>query len=186
MGGYLTPGSTVVHMPVTNLGKTWESYQVTAKIFIDWVHGPPTVTKTYMGWVGPGRTVDLIYTVYGTHVSVGYKLEVKRANWFLTTTGFPEYLESYTDNNVAVSVSSKFGDLGGGIPPWFFNFDNKVDGKDLALFLQCYRGTASPEVMYLGDLGGGVPPQFFQYDGIVDGKDLSLFLLCYKGQGPDT
>jgi hypothetical protein len=76
------------------------------------------------------------------------------------------------------------GDLGGGIPPQFFKFDGLCNGKDLALFLQCYRGTAPPNAMYLGDLGGGIPPQFFQYDGIVNGKDLALFLLCFKGQGP--
>jgi N-acetylneuraminic acid mutarotase len=79
---------------------------------------------------------------------------------------------------------TKVGDLGGGVPPAFFDYDGSVDGKDLALFLQCYRGTAPAEAMYLGDLGGGVPPQFYDCDGNVDGKDLSLFLQCYKGLGP--
>jgi hypothetical protein len=79
---------------------------------------------------------------------------------------------------------TKVGDLGGGVPPAFFDCDGSVDGKDLALFLQCYRGTAPAEAMYLGDLGGGVPPQFYDCDGNVDGKDLSLFLQCYKGLGP--
>jgi hypothetical protein len=66
----------------------------------------------------------------------------------------------------------------------FFNFDGVVDGKDLALFLRCYHGSAPPDAMYLADLRGGVPPQFFDYDGVVDGKDLALFLLCFHGQGP--
>ena len=80
----------------------------------------------------------------------------------------------------------RMGDLGGGVPPSFFNCDGSVDGKDKALFLLCYKGTAPPEAMYLADLGGGVPPKFFECDGVVDGKDKALFLLCYKGQGPDT
>jgi hypothetical protein len=81
---------------------------------------------------------------------------------------------------------TKLGDLGGGreIPPQFFKFDGLVDGKDVALFLQCYKGAAPQEAMYLADLGGGVPPRFYQCDGVVDDKDVALFLLCYKGLGP--
>jgi len=86
-----------------------------------------------------------------------------------------------TDGSILIT---KVGDFGGGVPPAFFNCDGSVDGKDLALFLQCYKGTAPAEAMYLGDLGGGVPPQFYNCDGKVDGKDLSLFLQCYKGLGP--
>jgi PKD repeat protein len=32
------------------------------------------------------------------------------------------------------------GDLGGGVPPQFFAYDGLVNGEDLALFLQCYKG----------------------------------------------
>jgi hypothetical protein len=85
------------------------------------------------------------------------------------------------DGNVTIV---KMGDLGGNVPPEFFKFDNKIDGKDLALFLQCFKSTAPSEAMYLADLGGGVPPRFYEYDEKVDGKDLALFLLCYKGPGP--
>lgn len=80
------------------------------------------------------------------------------------------------------------GDLGGPVyyVPTFFAFDGKVDGIDLALFIQCYKGLAPPEAMYLGDLGGPVNyvPTFFAYDGKVDGIDLALFIQCYKGLGP--
>jgi hypothetical protein len=89
------------------------------------------------------------------------------------------------DGTITIELGRKLGDLGSGIPPQFFLFDGKVDGKDLALFLQCYHGTAPPEAMYLGDLGSGIPPQFFLFDGKVDGKDLALFLQCYRGQGPN-
>jgi hypothetical protein len=51
-------------------------------------------------------------------------------------------LDSYTGD---WTLKTKVGDLGGGVPPAFFNGDGSVDGKDLALFLLCYRGTALPE-----------------------------------------
>jgi hypothetical protein len=75
-------------------------------------------------------------------------------------------------------------DFGGGMPPQFFAFDGKVDSKDLALFLRCYKGLAPPEAIYMADLGGGLPPQYFNFDGKVDGKDLALFLRCYRGEVP--
>ena len=85
------------------------------------------------------------------------------------------------------------GDIGGpvGYPPvpTFFAFDGKVDGYDLALFIECYKKQAPPEAMYLGDIGGpvGYPipiPTFFAFDGKVDGYDLALFIQIYKGLGP--
>ena len=76
------------------------------------------------------------------------------------------------------------GDLGGGTPPQFFNYDGKVNGTDLALFVKCYKGEAPPEAMYLADLGSGLPPKFYQFDGKVDGMDLALFVKCYKAQVP--
>jgi parallel beta-helix repeat protein len=84
------------------------------------------------------------------------------------------------------TLITRVGDLGGGLPPEYFNFDSKVDGMDLALFIQCYKSLAPPEAMYLADLGGGLPPEFFNCDGVVDGYDLALFIACYKGNGPDT
>jgi hypothetical protein len=68
----------------------------------------------------------------------------------------------------------------------FFVFDNLVTSTDLSLFLQCFKGTAPTEYMYLADLGSRVNGQneFFAYDGRVDSTDLQLFLLCYKGHGP--
>jgi len=100
-------------------------------------------------------------------------------------TPFPRETDT-ADNNCTDGriLITKVGDFGGGLPPQFFACDGKVDGKDLALFLQCFKGLAPPEAMYLADLGSGVPPQFFNCDGVVDGKDLALFLQCFKGQGP--
>jgi general secretion pathway protein D len=94
-----------------------------------------------------------------------------------------EYM-SHETHDASITIW-KLGDLGSGIPPAFFEFDGKVDGKDLALFLVCFKGKASLEAMFLGDLGSGIPPAFFEFDGKVDGKDLALFLVCFKGLGPD-
>jgi hypothetical protein len=80
---------------------------------------------------------------------------------------------------------AKVCDLGGRNPPQFYECDEKIDGKDLSLFLLCLKRTAPPEAMYLGDVGSGIPLQFFKCDGKVNGQDLALFLLCYKGLGPD-
>jgi len=97
------------------------------------------------------------------------------------------YLGESTFNSTTFEVYI-LGDLGGpvGYVPTFFAYDGKVDGYDLALFIQCYRGLAPPEAMYLGDLGGPVNyvPTFFAYDGKVDGYDLALFIQCYRGLGP--
>jgi len=101
--------------------------------------------------------------------------------------GFDPYLTwNALENDIYGTWNLTFrelGDLGSGIPPTFYEFDGKVDGKDLSLFLLCFKGLAGPD-WRIGDLGGGMPPVFFAYDGKVDGKDLSLFLMCFKGQGP--
>lgn len=81
-------------------------------------------------------------------------------------------------------IITKVGDLGSGLPPQFFVFDEKINGKDLALFIYAYKGLAPPEAMYLADLGGGFPPQFFKSDGVVDNIDIALFIQCYRGLGP--
>jgi hypothetical protein len=65
------------------------------------------------------------------------------------------------------------------MPPQFFSFDGKVDGKDLGLFAQCYRGEASKEAKSLCDIGGGMPPQFYKCDGKVDALDFYLLIMKY-------
>jgi parallel beta-helix repeat protein len=151
-------------------------------------------------------TETINMTIYANETMIGEinNINLESRNFTLVTytwntSGFP--LGNYTIRTVANPVLgetdladnsfvddwilvTKVGDLGGGVPPQFFLFDDAVDGKDKALFLLCYKGTAPPEAMYLADLGGGLPPQFFKCDGVVDGKDKALFLLCYKGQGP--
>lgn len=77
---------------------------------------------------------------------------------------------------------SKIGDIGGGTPSQFFSFDGEVNFEDLMLFLQCYKGTAPSEAMYLCDIGGGFPPQLYECDGKVDSLDLCLFIMLYREQ----
>lgn len=107
-------------------------------------------------------------------------------NWTGTLSFDDQIISIDTEGSGEVIHTITIGDIGGGTPPEFFNFDDKVDGTDLALFIDCYKGLAPSEAMYLADLGGGTPPQFFNWDGIVDGKDLALFLQCYREQGPST
>jgi len=111
-----------------------------------------------------------------------------KGNYTISAYAWPVPDETdWTDNNCTDgwTLISRVGDIGGSVPPRFFNCDGVIDGLDLALFIQCYRGLAPPEAMYLGDLGGGLPPTFYLCDGVVDGLDLALFIQCYKGLGPD-
>jgi hypothetical protein len=52
--------------------------------------------------------------------------------------------ETDTDDNTGFRtgdvIVKLLGDLGSGVPPKFFLYDEKVDSKDLNLFLQCYKG----------------------------------------------
>lgn len=111
------------------------------------------------------------------------KIPVGNCTVYVTSRYFGESVSNSTTFEVFI-----LGDLGGPVNyiPTFFAFDGKVDGYDLALFIQCYKELAPPEAMYLGDLGGPVNyvPTFFAYDGKVDGYDLALFIQCYKGLGP--
>jgi hypothetical protein len=87
---------------------------------------------------------------------------------------------------------TKAGDLGGypsgSVVPQFGHFDGSCGADDIPLFIECYRGTAPPQWMYLGDLGGYPPgsvvPQFFYFDGKCGADDIPLFIQCYRGQGP--
>jgi hypothetical protein len=164
-----------INVTVQNHGSFRETFNVTVYANETMISTRTNITLT------SGNSATITFTWNTTGVAKG--------NYTLTAAADIVPGETDTaDNNCTGSwiLVTKIGDLGGGVPPHFFQCDDKVDGKDLALFLQCYRGTAPSETMYLADLGGGVPPRFFEFDGKCDGKDLALFLLCYKGSGPDT
>ena len=177
----ITPSRTVVYpgyslpieVSVGNIG----SYTETIIDVTVYVNNTAIQTLTILS-LDPSQQTTLTFTWNTTGFAYGHTISA----YAWPVPGETDTADNNrTDGSILVT---KVGDLGGGVPPAFFNCDGSVDGKDLALFLQCYRGTAPAEAMYLGDLGGGVPPQFYNCDGKVDGKDLSLFLLCYKGLGP--
>jgi hypothetical protein len=54
--------------------------------------------------------------------------------------GFDLALFIHCYKGLAPPEAMYLADLGGGLPPEFFNCDGTVDGIDLALFLECYKG----------------------------------------------
>lgn len=86
---------------------------------------------------------------------------------------------------VPAKVKMVAGDLGGGIPPTWFNFDGVVDWKDVFLFRDAFLRGNYMLGIEIADLGGGVPPTFGAFDCMIDWKDVFLFRLCFLGQGPD-
>ena len=161
-----------INVMIFNYGNDTENFNVTA-----YANTTAIQTKTLTLTSGNSTTLTFTWNTSG----------FAKGNYTISAYAWPVPGEVDTEDNNRADGSilvTKVGDFGGGVPPAFFDCDGSVDGKDLALFLQCYKGTAPAEAMYLGDLGGGVPPQFYDCNGKVDGKDLSLFLQCYKGLGP--
>jgi parallel beta-helix repeat protein len=159
---------TTINVKIINYGVYAESFNFTFE----------------MGTTKEEQTLTLVSLNSTTITFTWNTTGLAKGNYTISAYAQPVTGETDTaDNNCTSSVFiTKVGDFGGGVPPRFFKCDSIVDGKDLALFLQCYKRTAPSESRYLADLGGGVPPKFYQCDSIVDGKDLALFLLCYKGQ----
>jgi len=162
-----------INVTVMNRGDFTENFNVTAYANTTAIATFTDITLTS----GNSTTLDFTWNTAG----------FAKGNYTISAVADTVPGETDTEDNNCPGGSiliTKVGDLGGGVPPAFFDCDDSVDGKDLALFLRCYTGTAPAEAMYLGDLGGGVPPQFYDCDGKVDGKDLALFLRCYTGLGP--
>jgi hypothetical protein len=168
--GYTTP----INVTAKNPGDYTESFNVTVYANSKIIHTLSTnITLTIFG----SKTITFTWNTTG----------FARGNYTINAYASPVPGETNLKNNnftYGTVQITKVGDLGAGVPPQFFKFDGVVDGKDFALFLECYHGTAPPDAMYLGDLGSGVPPTFFKCDGKVDGKDFALFLECYHGTGP--
>jgi parallel beta-helix repeat protein len=136
------------------------------------------------------NSTTLIFTWNTTELPEGNHSIIAYANSVIGETDI-------TDNNCTSLVFiTKVGDLGSrvGGTNVFFMCDTLVTGTDLNLFLQCFKGRAPLDAMYLGDIGSrvevspGPPPiyanVFFLCDGRVTSTDLQLFLQCYRGQGP--
>jgi hypothetical protein len=175
---YNATGPWTKTVKVTSNGEAWEYFDLYEKVLINGTLIRFTVEK---GWLPPSGQFTREETISGIG-NLTYLIWVEISDWKRTEHMDP-IPDSYPEDNY-VAFPLKYGDIGGGLPPQFFSFDGIVDGKDLALFIECFKGLAPLEAMYLGDLGGGVPLQFFNFDGVVDGKDLALFLMCYKELGP--
>jgi peptide/nickel transport system substrate-binding protein len=153
---------------IENTGEDTELVEYNEVISSD---GTPISTLKIEVWLRPGaKHVNAKNIFAAGHITITATVRI--------TT---KWIVAIGTVNPATVVAWKVGDLGGGVPPRFFNFDGKVDGKDLSLFLQCLNRIAPPEAMCLGDLGSGPPPTFFAFDGQVDGWDLVLFQQCFGG-----
>jgi len=172
-------------LKLINLGENPELVEYHEAIYIESITDPVLYrTRTINKWLRPGDLIHAgeeyveVMNIYGhgmgTSIAMSASVSISR-NWVLPIGPI----------KLVVPLKWLCGDLGRGVPPQFFAFDGIVDGKDLALFLQCYRGLAPFNAIILADIGGGIPPSFWNFDGKVDGKDLALFLLCYRGLGPD-
>jgi hypothetical protein len=163
-----------VNVTIADLGNYTETFKVTV-----YANASCITSRNVTMSSGTSITLALIWNT--TDFDYG--------NYAIWAYAWPVLDETDLANNNCTGSSvliTKVADLGGGAPPQFFKCDNLVDSKDLALFLQCYRGTAPPECMYLADLGSRVNGQnkFFVCDCQVTSVDLQLFLQCYRGQGP--
>jgi len=166
--------STSINVTVADEGSYNETFNVTA-----YVNATSIASQSVTLSSGTSTTITFNWNTTG----------FAKGNYTISAYASPVPDENYTADNNCTGDSvliTKVGDLGSGKPvPQFFQCDGVVDSQDIPLFLQCYRGTAPPEAMYLGDLGSGKPvPQFFQCDGKCDSSDIALFLICYRGTGP--
>jgi parallel beta-helix repeat protein len=145
------------------------------------VYANSTIIKSEYDLLASNQT-SLITVIWNT---AGFA----KGNYTIKAIAEPVAGETNTEDNSLTNgwvLVTKLGDLGGGMPIVPLQCDGVVNGKDLSLFLLCFKGLIYPPTCtYIADLGSGSPPQFFLFDGKVDGADLALFLICFKGQGPD-
>jgi hypothetical protein len=168
----------------TNITVTVKNYGIFSETFNTTAYAGTTDIKTQTVTLASANSIRLIVTWNTTGFAKG--------NYTLSAYAQPVPNETDTaDNNYTggwIFVST-VGDFGGPVnySPTYFACDGKVDGYDLALFIEAYRGLARPEAMQPCDLGGPVDytPTFYACDGKVDGYDLALFIKCYRGLGPD-
>jgi peptide/nickel transport system substrate-binding protein len=101
----------------------------------------------------------------------------------------------YPTNSATLAINSTawvkvgpriLGDLGSpssSAPFWTFGeFDGKVTSADTTMYIQCLRGIAPTEFMYLGDLGSpkSTAPfwQMYVYDKAVQSADTTIYIKC--------
>jgi parallel beta-helix repeat protein len=183
----ITKSRTIVGRGLSlNLSVKVVNYGIYSETFNATIYANTTIIVTFRNITLTSRNSTTITFTWNT-------TDFAKGKYAISTyvTPVPDETDSADNNCTGGSMSiTEVGDLGG-YPPGshvaqFFICDGSCGPDDMQLFIQCYRGTAPPEAMYLGDLGSGKPvPQFFKFDGKVDFQDIPLFLRCYRGQGPD-
>jgi parallel beta-helix repeat protein len=121
-----------INATVANRGDYTETFNVTA-------YANDTAIQTETLTLTSGNSTTLTFTWNTSGFAYG--------NYTISAYAWPVMGETDTDDNRFIDdrvFISVVGDLGGGVPPQFFNCDGKVDGKDLSLFLQCFKGQGPP------------------------------------------
>jgi len=167
-----------INVTVTNMGLYTETFTVTS-------YANATSIASQNVTLTNGRSTTITFTWNTTGFAKGNSYTISAYAW-------PVLGEANLANNNFVGYSvqiTKVGDLGSrvGGTNVFGVFGGLVTSTDLQLFLQCFKGTAPAQWIYLGDLGSriGTTNKFFVCNGRVDSTDLNLFLQCFKGLGPD-
>jgi len=188
------PDASAVEV-IGSIGVYWDKYCTKPVYSIDWGNlslgqeksvtvyvrneGNETafLTEAALGWnpTYASQYLDFSWDIQRRKIEAGGVINVTQ------TLYASIYTKGVSSFSFVINLfGSKIGDAGGGTPPQFFSFDGEVDSKDLSLFLQCYRGTAPHNAMYLCDIGGGIPLQLYKSDGEVNGEDLCLLLQCLR------
>jgi len=181
----ISPSKTVIgqgftlhiYVSVQNQGWNTETFNITA-------YANATTITTLMNIAITGRNSSTLTLIWNTTGFV-------KGNYTIWAYAWPVQNETDTTDNRLTDgwvLTTKVGDLGSrvGSTNEFGVCDGSVTSADLNLFLQCYKGTAPTDAMYLADLGSrvGSTNKFFVCDGSVTSADLNLFLQCYKATGP--
>ena len=120
--------STSISVTATNQGGLTETFSVT-------VYANTTEIETREITLSSGHSTTITFIWNTSGFAKGYHT--------ISAYAWPVPGETDTaDNNCPGGwiLVAMVGDLGGRVPPAFFNCDGKVDGKDLALFLKCFKG----------------------------------------------
>jgi hypothetical protein len=165
-----------VNMTVANLGGYDETFNVTV-----YANQTTIERQNITVSIGSFETITFAWNTSG----------FVRGIYTISAYAWPVLDETNTANNDCNGGQmqiTKVGDIGSRVSGInvFGVCDGLVTSTDLNLFLQCYKGMAPQDFMYLGDLGSriGTTNEFFVCDDLVTSTDLNLFLQCYKGLGP--
>jgi peptide/nickel transport system substrate-binding protein len=135
--GAIGSGSWTIQVTVKNTGQVPEFYTLEVKYWK--ADGTSVVLATVNGWLRPGEAITSTFIPVGAGpLGLAYRARVWQT-WQLPQISEKKYTQM---------ISLKPGDLGSGPPPKYWKFDGKVDGYDLALFINAqkfYAGKPVPD-----------------------------------------